>query len=89
MVLLHNVGNCVTGGDFPDVAHNDSQGHPREACSFDTPSLRGLADSAPYLHDGSAATIKDVLELTRGRMGDITSLSAEDEDALVEYLRSL
>jgi hypothetical protein len=31
----------------------------------------------------------DVLEKTRGTMGDITSLSGSDEDALVEYLRSL
>jgi len=29
--------------------------------AYDTPSLRGLYDSAPYLHDGSAATLYDVL----------------------------
>ncbi|MDF2439039.1 MAG: hypothetical protein JWN98_23, partial [Abditibacteriota bacterium] len=28
---------------------------------FDTPSLLGAWESAPYLHDGSAATIRDVL----------------------------
>jgi cytochrome c peroxidase len=56
---------------------------------FDTPSLSGVASSPPYLHDGSAPTIHDALELTRGKMGDITSLSADDEAALVEYVRSL
>lgn len=87
-VLLHDVGTCNTGV-FPDVAHFDVAGHARAACLFDTPSLNGLADSAPYLHDGSAATLKDVLEKTRGKMGDISSLSAGEEAALVEYLRSL
>lgn len=88
-VLLHDVGTCVQGGPFVDVGHADMQGHPRDACRFDTPTLRGVADSAPYLHDGSAATLRDVLEQTRGQMGDITALSSDDEDALVEYLRSL
>ncbi|MGF1448466.1 MAG: Ig-like domain-containing protein [Opitutales bacterium] len=31
---------------------------------IDTPTLLGLWDSAPYLHDGSAATIHDVFALT-------------------------
>lgn len=87
-VLLHDVGTCDTGV-FPDVAHEDAEGHSRAACQFDTPSLRGVADSWPYLHDGSAATLRDVLEQTRGRMGDIRSLSDDDLTALVEYLRSL
>jgi mono/diheme cytochrome c family protein len=87
-VLLHDVGTCDTGV-FPDVAHTDLEGHARAPCLFDTPSLRGVADSAPYFHDGSAATLRDVLENTRGRMGDISSLSAADEADLIEYLRSL
>ncbi len=87
-IMLHDVGTCVTSG-YPDVAHQDVEGHPRAACLFDTPTLRGIADSAPYLHDGSAATLLDVLEKTRGKMGDISSLSSSDEQALVEYLRSL
>jgi YVTN family beta-propeller protein len=92
-VLLHDatatgLGTCVTTG-YPDVAHDDIDGDPRAACMFDTPSLTGVASTPPYLHDGSAPTLHDVLEKTRGKMGDITSLSADDEDALVEYLRSL
>ncbi|HEY0482166.1 MAG TPA: di-heme oxidoredictase family protein, partial [Kofleriaceae bacterium] len=86
---LHDVGTCVTGGAWPDTPVDDVDGHPRTACALDTPSLSGVASSAPYLHDGSAPTLRDVLERTRGRMGDISSLSPADEDALVEYLRSL
>jgi hypothetical protein len=88
VITLHDVGTCVTS-DFPDVEHKDIDNHLRAACQFDTPSLRGISDSAPYLHDGSAATLRDVLEKTRGKMGDVSSLSSDDEDALVEYLRSL
>jgi cytochrome c peroxidase len=87
-VRRHDVGTCVTTG-FPDVAHTDIAGDPREACLFDTPTLRGIASSPPYLHDGSAPTLRDVLEMTKGKMGDITMLSSSDLDALVEYLRSL
>jgi YVTN family beta-propeller protein len=87
-IMLHDVGTCATA-PFADVAHTDVAGHARAACMFDTPSLSGLASSPPYLHDGRAKTIRDVLELTRGHMGDITGLSSADEDALVEYLRSL
>jgi YVTN family beta-propeller protein len=55
-VLLHDVGTCVTE-PFPDVSHKSIDGNPRPSCSFDTPSLRGLWDSAPYFHDGSATTL--------------------------------
>ena len=88
VVQLHDVGTCATA-PYPDVPHTDVGGHARAACRFDTPSLSGLAATPPYLHDGTASTIRDVLELTRGRMGDISSLSSADEAALVEYLRSL
>jgi YVTN family beta-propeller protein len=88
VVMLHDVGTCNTT-DFPDVAHTDILGDAREACRFDTPSLVGVAATPPYLHDGRAATLRDVLEITRGRMGDISSLSESDLVALVEYLRSL
>ncbi len=84
-IVLHDVGTCAAG----DVAHEDVAGHPRAPCLFDTPSLAGVWSTPPYFHDGRAATLRDALELTRGTMGDITMLSDDDLDALVEYLRSL
>jgi YVTN family beta-propeller protein len=83
-ITLHDVGTCVTSGPFLDAPHEDVEGHPREACAFDTPSLRGLAATPPYLHDGSAATIRDAVL----RMPGAPS-ARDDLDALVEYLRSL
>jgi len=58
---------------------------------FDTPSLRGLDKSAPYLHDGSAPTIHDVLT-TRNlddQHGVTSHLSRREIDQLVQFLRSL
>jgi YVTN family beta-propeller protein len=92
-VLLHDVGTCVTTGTTTDVAHEDIDGDPRDACAFDTPALRGLADSAPYLHDGSAATLDAVVPIMLKAMAapgtPELSLSASDQRALVEYLRGL
>jgi cytochrome c peroxidase len=92
-VLLHDVGTCVTSGTFPDVGHADIEGHPRDACAFDTPQLRGLADSAPYLHDGSAASLSDVVPIMLRACappGETPPKVSDDEaTALVEYLRGL
>ncbi len=91
-VLLHDVGTCVTSGATVDVAHDDIDGDSRAACAFDTPQLRGLSDSAPYLHDGSAKTLDDVLPimLSAASAGGVPStLSDDDRTALIEYLRGL
>jgi cytochrome c peroxidase len=95
-VLLHDVGTCAAGA-FPDVAHDAIDGRARAACLFDTPTLRGLSDSAPYLHDGSAATIEDaVVRMLRGVHSDPNdlagkdvprTLSTSDMSALVAYLK--
>jgi hypothetical protein len=87
-VLLHDVGTCVVGPPWPDVAHDTLNGYPREACRFDTPSLRGLWDSAPYLHDGSATSLGDAVQRIVVGLGG-SPLPASDEQALVTYLSSL
>ena len=51
---------------------------------FDTPTLRGVWDTAPYLHDGSAATLADVLN--NAAHGDSASLNSSERDQLVAYL---
>jgi YVTN family beta-propeller protein len=35
---------------------------------IDTPTLLGLHDSAPYFHDGSAATLEEIFTVTGGRL---------------------
>lgn len=56
---------------------------------YNTPSLRGLFYSAPYLHDGSAATIKEALKKTGTTMGKTAQLSEQELDDLVAYLQTL
>jgi CxxC motif-containing protein (DUF1111 family) len=58
-----------------------------------TPALWGVADSAPYMHDGSAPTLRDAI-LKHG--GDASSvrekfkaLRAEDQAALLAFLGTL
>ncbi len=60
----------------------------KHGTTFDTPSLRWLWLSAPYFHDGSAATLKDVFTLP-GKHQLIYTVSPGDIDALVAYLETL
>ncbi|MBZ0268968.1 DUF11 domain-containing protein, partial [bacterium] len=56
---------------------------------FDTPSLLGVWDTAPYLHDGRAATLEDVLTIHNpdDLHGQTSQLTAQQIGYLVEYLR--
>lgn len=55
---------------------------------IDTPTLRGIWETAPYFHDGSAATLMDVLERTglTGGHEKTTELSGAERADLVAYL---
>jgi YVTN family beta-propeller protein len=84
-IVLHDIGTCVTTGPFPDQPATDIAGHPREACLFDTPTLRGIFATAPYFHDGSAETLEDVIP----RVPNTSDLTAAERSDLLEYLKSL
>ncbi len=79
---LHDVGTLT-------AASGGRLGGP--LTGLDTPTLHGLWHSAPYLHDGSAATLSDVLVARNpdDRHGVTSSLSAAEIAELVEYLSSL
>jgi cytochrome c peroxidase len=51
------------------------------------PQLRGLVARSPYFHDGSAATLADVVNFYNHRFG--IGLSAQDESDLTNFLSSL
>jgi hypothetical protein len=51
------------------------------------PVLRGLAGRAPYFHNGSAATLRDVVEFYRERFN--LSLTEQDKSDLVAFLQTL
>ncbi len=89
---------CTAGKDC-----SADQGLASTVAQFKTPVLRDLADSAPYFHNGSAATFEDVInqyilmsELARsGQMLNpppefaSMSISTDDMQALVAFLQSL
>jgi len=56
--------------------------------TFDTPSLRWLWTSAPYFHDGSAASLRDVF-LLPGAHELVRNVPLEDIDALLAYFLTL
>jgi hypothetical protein len=76
---LHDVG---TGSDDPSE---------KMGTSYDTPTLLGVYRTAPYLHHGKAATLRDVLTSAnrQDRHGRTSQLSSESIDDLVEFLKSL
>ena len=84
---------CHTPGYFTDrrsydvgtAAATDEQGS-----TFDTPTMLELWRTAPYLHDGSAATLRDVILLNHNdRHGRTSRLSPQEIDDLVAYLQSI
>ena len=77
---------CHTGAVYTDNRTYSMFG----LSEVQTRSLVGLAGSPPYLHDGSASTLRDVLERARdGSMGNTASLSEAEMADLEQYLRSL
>ncbi len=96
--------NCHTGPFYTDsrprpasdiVRHDVGTGQddPTETMgpAYDTPTLLGVYRTAPYLHDGRAATLKDVLTVhNQGDKHGVTShLTDEQINALVDLLRAL
>lgn len=83
-----NCDACHGGARLSDGDMHDMES---DLASTDTPSLIGLARSAPYYHDGSAPTLRALL-MDNGRvhgMVDAAQLSSRDIDDLVAYLETL
>ena len=58
---FHNLGVSFLKED-PDVGREAISGLEGDRGAFKTPSLRDIAQTAPYMHDGSLATLEDVVE---------------------------
>ncbi len=85
---------CHSGPEFTDGRiHIVGTEDPRRDVyeGFNPPSLRGVYDHDPYLHDGRAATLREVLtgdhapDFVTG-LGDLTEQELDD---LIEYLKSI
>ena len=73
-------------------------GAPEDTGKFKTPTLREIERTAPYMHDGSLATLKDVIEFYdrggnanpyRDRELRRLSLTADEKRSLLAFLGSL
>lgn len=84
-IVLHDVGTCVSTGAVKDQPGKDIGGNMHTACDFDTPTLRGVFATAPYFHDGSARTLKDVVD----RLPFSSGLPDADKADLIAYLQTL
>ena len=64
---------------------------PAVPVAYDTPSLRGVFATPPYFHDGSAPSLRALLDRNRqgDHMGSTSHLDDEELDALVAYLETL
>jgi cytochrome c peroxidase len=113
-VLFNTKANCAvchTGWRFTDDGFHDigisgtDEGRAKVAprieqlrFAFKTPTLRNIADRAPYLHDGSARTLEAVVDLynnptlergSRSTEVKPLGLTAEEKGELVAFLKTL
>ena len=87
---LHNTGVALRQNGFADMGGGRGD--------FKTPTLREVARTAPYMHDGSVATLEDVVNFYDGGGRPNPSLDPEirplrltstERSQLVAFLRSL
>jgi len=83
---------------FTDDGRIEVTGEGADKWRYRTPTLRNVALTAPYMHDGSLGTLRDVVEFyDAGGGGDPQQdprirplgLSADEQDALIAFLSSL
>ena len=91
-----NCQSCHSGASFTDQQRHDvgtivassgtGSGQPLAGTGFKTPTLLGVWRTAPYFHNGSAATLAAVVD---SRHGGERAVTTAERDKLVAYLRSL
>ncbi len=82
-------GKFLTDQKSHDVGTRSQYDKPTDI--FDTPTLIEVWRSGPYLHDGSAVTVRDVLTTRNGNNehGSVKKLSEQQLNDLIEYVLSL
>jgi cytochrome c peroxidase len=95
---FHNTGVAWRDGRLTDDGRFTISHEDRDRGAFKTPTLREISRTAPYMHDGSLATLEDVVEFysNGGRRNpniDVeirtANFNAEEKRALLAFLRSL
>jgi cytochrome c peroxidase len=93
--LFHGKARCARchqGDEYTSESNYDVKLEPDGSPYrlWNPPSLRGLFDRGPYLHDGRAKTLDALLQNFHGpeKLG-AQPLTAQERQALIEFLKSL
>lgn len=96
---FHNIGQGVKDdGDFNDIGRYHETKIETDKGAFKTPTLRNIAQTAPYMHDGSIKTLPEVVDFYAGQGNSNPYLDPEikkihmtpqDRSDLVEFLNAL
>lgn len=93
----HNLGVGMDA-EKPDLGRYEVTKQESDKGAFKTPGLRNIADQAPYMHDGSDRTLREVMELyNRGGVKNQwlspliqpLNLSEQEIDDLVAFMHAL
>ncbi len=95
---FHNTGVAWREGELLDPGRFAVTGKEEDRGAFKTPTLREVTRTAPYMHDGSLATLNDVIEFYN-RGGNPNPhldpelrplhLKEEEKEALLAFLKRL
>ena len=96
---FHNTGEGVSeDGIIIDVGRYHETKVETDTGAFMTPTLRNVANTAPYMHDGRLKTLQDVVDFYAGEGNSnpyldkemrTIALTGQDRRDLVEFLQSL
>ena len=95
---FHNTGVAWRDGELQDEGRFAITGEPNHKGAFKTPTLREVARTAPYMHDGSLASLQDVIDFysdgghkNPNRDPEIRplKLTKEEKTELLAFLKSL
>ena len=96
--MFHNTGVAWRDGRIQDAGRGGVTGKAAEMGAFKTPTLREIAKTAPYMHDGSIQSLEEVIEYydrggnpNPGLDENIVPLhlSKADKEAILAFLRAL
>lgn len=95
---FYSLGVCQAGPLKSDLGRFEHSGDAKDKHAFKTPGLRNIEQSAPYMHDGSLATLEEVVEFynrggerdnNRSKLIQPLKLTDSQKSDLVAFLRSL
>lgn len=95
---FHNTGVAWRDGSLQDEGRSAVTGKPEDRGAFKTPTLREIARTAPYMHDGTLVSLEEVVDYyDRGGNSNPgldpelrpLTLTASEKRSLVAFLQAL